>query len=304
MERSRRLSLLSLLICLITPSIHSSIHINRPILTPSPAFSPRIGVCTSISNAATAKSAGCDYLEESVRVFLVRDRSDREFRKNAAAASASAVPIIACNSFLPSALKSVGRDAAHDKIITYAKLAFRRAQAIGIKTIAFGSAGSRAIPDGFDRGEARRQFVSLLKRMGPVARKYDVVVAVEPLQRSECNFINTVEEGAAIVKEVGDPNVQLLADIYHMLRENEGPESIIAAGPLLRHCHIAEKGGRTPPGVAGDDFTPYLEALRQIGYTGGISIECQWDDLAGQLPRAVKALLDQIAKVNAKEPGN
>jgi sugar phosphate isomerase/epimerase len=266
-------------------------------------FSPRLGVCTSIANAAAAMSSGCDYLEESARGFLVPDRPEQEFREKAEAVAGAGLPILACNSFLPGTLKSVGPEAAHDKIIAYAETAFSRAQEIGIKTIVFGSGDSRAIPDGFDRGEARRQFVSLLRRMGPVARKYDVLVVVEPLQRTECNFINTVAEGAAIVKEVADPNIQLLADIYHMLRENEGPESIVAAGPLLRHIHIAEKANRTPPGVAGDDFTPYLEALRRIGYSGAISIECRWDDLAGQLPRAVTTLKDQIAKVNASDSG-
>ena len=65
-----------------------------------------------------------------------------------------------------------------------------------------------------------------------------------------------------------------------MLRENEGPDALVDAGPLLRHVHIAEKDRRTPPGVAGDDFRPYLRALRRAGYAGDISIECRWDDLA------------------------
>ena len=291
------------LILLATPSLQTAKGLNGPGPTPGTTFSPRLGVCTSVANVAAVKSAGCDYIEESVRGFLVPDRPEREFQEKAAAFTGSGLPILAGNSFLPGSLKSVGPEAGHDEIIAYAETAFRRARAIGIKTIVFGSGGSRAIPDGFDRGEARRQFVRLLRRLGPVAQKYGVVVVVEPLQRSESNFINTVAEGAAIVKEVGHPNIALLADIYHMLRENEGAESIVAAGPLLRHCHIAEKDNRTPPGAAGDDFTPYLEALRRIGYAGGISMECRWDDLAVELPRAVKTLEDQIAKVNAQNPG-
>jgi len=125
-----------------------------------------------------------------------------------------------------------------------------------------------------------------------------VVVAIEPLNRDETNFINTVAEGAAVVRETGHPNIRLLADIYHMLRENEGPDALVDAGPLLRHVHIAEKDGRTPPGFAGDDFTPYLRALRRAGYAGAISIECRWDDLAAQLPAALKALRDQIARLD------
>ena len=265
----------------------------------APSFSPRLGVCTSIANAAAVKSAGGDYVEESVQGFLMPDKPESEFREKVRAAAASPLPVLACNSFLPGSLKSVGPDARPDEIVAYAGTAFRRAREIGITTVVFGSSGSRSIPDGFDRAEARRQFVGLLRRLGPVASAHGVVVAIEPLNRDECNFINTVAEGAAIVREAGHPNIRLLADIYHMLRENEGPEALVAAGPFLRHVHIAEKDRRTPPGIGGDDFRPYLRALRRAGYAGAISIECRWDDLAAQLPAALKGLRDQIARLDA-----
>jgi sugar phosphate isomerase/epimerase len=267
-------------------------------MSPSGAggFDPKIGICTSVANATIAKNAGCDYIEEGVRSFLVPDRPEAEFREKLALLGGSPLPVAACNSFLPEALKSVGPEARPDDIIAFAATAFRRAREAGTRHIVFGSSGSRNIPDGFDRAEARHQFIRLLRRMGPVAREYGVVVVLEPLRRDESNFINTVAEGAAIVREVDDPGIRLLADIYHMLCEDEGPGSIVAAGPLLAHCHIAEEDGRTPPGVHGEDFTPYLEALRRIGYAGGISFESRWTDVATELPVAVKTLEAQIAR--------
>jgi sugar phosphate isomerase/epimerase len=260
-------------------------------------FAPKIGICTSVGSAATAQGAGCDYIEEGVRSFLVPDKPEAEFREKVRLLKASPLPVLACNSFLPESLKSLGPEARHDEIIAFSETAFRRAREAGVRYVVFGSSGSRNIPDGFDRAEARRQFVALLRRMGPIARARDVVVAIEPLNRGECNFINTVAEGAGIVREAGDPNIRLLADIYHMLCEDEGPGSIVAAGPLLVHCHIAEENGRTPPGVHGEDFTPYLEALRRIDYKGGISFEGRWTDVAKELPVAVKTLEAQIAQV-------
>lgn len=266
-----------------------------------PPFSPRLGICTSIANAAAVKEAGGDYLEESVQAFLVPGQPDGDFRQNAEALTASSLPVLACNSFLPGSLKSVGPQARPDEIVAYAKTAFRRARQMGIKVIVFGSSGSRSIPEGFDRADARRQFVDLLRRLGPVAQANRLVLVIEPLNRGECNFINSVAEGAAIVRDADHPGVRLLADIYHMLRESEGPEALVEAGPLLRHVHIAEKDRRTPPGVAGDDFRPYLRALRQARYSGAISIECRWDDLAAELPAALKTLREEIAGLD--EPG-
>lgn len=271
------------------------------VAAPGAGLSPRLGVCTSIANAAALKSAGCEYVEESVQGFLAPGGPDGEFREKLGALAGSPLPVLACNSFLPGSLKSLGPEARHDEIVAYAETAFRRAREAGVKTIVFGSSGSRSIPDGFDRAEARGQFIRLLRRLGPVAGRWGVVVALEPLNRDECNFINSVAEGAAIVREAGHPNIRLLADIFHMLRENESPASLAAAGPLLGHVHIAEGARRTPPGVAGDDFTPYLRALRSARYAGDISIECAWNDLAGQLPAAVGALRSQLARVNGQD---
>lgn len=167
----------------------------------------------------------------------------------------------------------------------------------GIETVVFGSGGSRRIPDGFDEKEARDQFVSLLKQLGPVAAKYDVYIALEPLHSGEVNFINTVAEGLDIVKMADHPHILLLCDFFHMLRENEPAGHIIRAAGYIQHVHVAEKQERTAPGVAGDDFRPYLRALKEIGYTGGISVESRWNDFESELPIAIAALRQQIDEV-------
>lgn len=254
-----------------------------------------IGVCTAIGNHAVAVRGGCSYVEESVRRFLIPDKPREYFEPKLAVLQGASCPVYACNSFLPGSLKSVGPEADHDGVLAFAKTAFERAEEAGVRTIVFGSGGSRKIPEGFAKGDAETQFTELLTRMAPIAARYSVVVVVEPLNRGETNFINSVDEGAEIVRAVGHPNVRLLADIYHMLREDESPEEIVKAGAPLYHCHIAEKETRTPPGVAGDDFTPYLRALKKAHYTGRMSIECTWEDFEKQLPAAVTALRLQLA---------
>jgi len=262
------------------------------------AFSPLIGVCTSIRNGSKLRADGYAYVEESVGGFLVPKESEEKFAEKFARFKEADFPIYACNSFLPSSLKSVGPDPRHNEIIAYCETAFKRANMAGIKVIVFGSSGSRNIPEGFDREQAELQFVQLLKRMGPVAKKFDIVVCVEPLNRKESNFINSLSEGAEIVSLVDHPNIRLLADIYHMTREGESPEEIIKAGRYLRHCHIAENKERTPPGKAKDDFTGYLQALKRINYAGRISVECRWKDLSEELPIAIAYMTEQIRAVN------
>ncbi len=259
----------------------------------------RFGVCASVDKADKIKIEGYDYIEENVQKFLTPQESDEKFAANLEKVKAAKFPVYACNGFLPAALKVTGPQTNHDEILDYARTACRRAKEAGVKRIVFGSGKSRNLPEGFDTQRAYKQFADLLKKIGPIAAQYDVIIVIEPLNSTECNFVNTVAQATAIAKEVNHPNIGVLADFYHMLRENEGPESIIAAGKLLLHCHIAEKEKRTFPGFAGDDFTPYFKALKQIGYTGGISCECDWgDNFQASLPVALKTMKSQMEKTN------
>jgi sugar phosphate isomerase/epimerase len=254
---------------------------------------PSIGVCTSVKNAEVLRKAGASFIEEGVRWFLVPHKPDSAFAPNLEAARACPLPVQAANCFLPGSLKSVGPDADHGAVLSYSETAFKRAKQVGIDTIVFGSSGSRAIPEGFSQRDAELQFVALLAKMGPLAEAQGVTVVIEPLNKGEVNFINTLHEGARLVEPVDHPNIRLLADIFHMMRMDEPASHILDVAHLLKHVHIAEKAKRTPPGTAGDDFKPYLAALEGEGYSGRISIECGWKDLAAQLPGAVETIKSQ-----------
>ncbi len=254
----------------------------------------RIGLCTSVANAAAIQDAPIAYLEEHVQHFLVPEEEEDVFREKLKSARAQALPIEAANCFLPGGLKCVGPAVDTERIRRYAETAFRRAQEVGITIIVFGSGGARGIPEGFSRSQALEQFVRLLGQLGPRAQARGITIVVEPLNRGECNFINSLAEGAEVVKKCALPNVRLVADIYHILREDETPAEVLRFGELIKHTHIAERDRRTAPGVTGDDFRPYLKALRQIGYNQRMSVECRWDDMQAELPNAIHSLDAQL----------
>jgi sugar phosphate isomerase/epimerase len=257
-------------------------------------FLERIGISTSITNNKILEAAGYSFVEEYVRGFLVPNEPESVFEQKLALLKTSKLPVEACNSFLPGDMKCVGRGAVHDEILKFGETAFRRAEVAGIKTIVFGSGGARAIPESFSKEEAKNQFISLCKQLAPLAKKYNVVLSLEPLNTKECNFINSLAEGAEIVQAVNHKSFRLLADIYHMLMENESPSNIIKYGDLIYHTHIAEKSGRTAPGVHKEDFTPYFRALKQSNYRGRMTIECTWNNLEEQAPGALSAMKGQI----------
>jgi sugar phosphate isomerase/epimerase len=267
--------------------------------TPEPVpFLTNIGVCTGVSNAEMLAMHDYTYIEESVGRFLMPTKSEEEFNEMLQQAQKSPIPVRALNGFIPGSLKSVGPDAVHAEILEFMETAFRRAEMAGVEYIVFGSGGSRRVPDDFPKEEALRQFTELCARMAPIAGKYNVVVVLEPLNKRECNLINSVIEGGKIVEEVNHPNFRLLADIYHMLMDDEGPESIEKYGHLIHHTHIAEKEGRAAPGTHNEDFTAYFKALKSVGYKGMMSIEGRWEDMEAQAESALETIRTQLSMLN------
>ena len=269
----------------------------RWLLMPASAATASVefGVCTQLKKAAQLKQAGFQYVEENVASVLVPKATDEEFGGKLAEIKAAPLPIRSCTGFLPRELKVVGPDVVLEPVLRHVEIVCRRAQQAGIGRIVFGSGASRQVPDGFDRAKAKAQLTDFCRQAAPIAGKHDVIIVLENLNKGECNFINRVDEALEIVNAVAHPNFLLHADIYHMMREDEGPESIIKGGTKLRHCHVAEKVKRTAPGVAGDDFRPYFKALKAIGYAGGISIEGRWDkNFDEQLAKARSVLAEQF----------
>jgi sugar phosphate isomerase/epimerase len=266
-----------------------------PMPAMAAAASVEWGVCTQLKKAAQLKQAGFQYVEENVASVLLPKATDEEFEKKLAEIKAAPLPIRSCTGFLPRELKVVGPDVALEPVLRHVEIVCRRAQQAGLSRIVFGSGASRQVPDGFDRAKAKEQVADFCRQAAPIAGKHNIIIVLENLNKGECNFINRVDEALEITNAVAHPNFQQHADIYHMLREDEGPESIIKAGAKLKHCHIAEKVKRTAPGVAGDDFRPYFKALKIIGYVGGISIEGGWGkNFEEQLTRARAVLNEQF----------
>lgn len=101
----------------------------------------------------------------------------------------------------------------------------------------------------------------------------NVNLLIEPICRLYTNFIITTEDGLSFIKELEQPNIQLMLDIDHMTNENEDiSESIKKASSYLKHVHICDKDHK-PLGEGNYDFDIFLNALKEINYKGFITVE-------------------------------
>lgn len=232
----------------------------------------RYGICGGPESAEAARDAGYDYLEMSVAHALKPDEDETAFAAALDQRRNMALPCRACNGFIPARLKIVGPQADPAALSAFADIACRRAERAGIDTIVLGSGGARQIPAGFDPLEAKRQFVSFCRKLGPVARKHGVTIAVEPLH--DCNLLQMVAESAAAVREADHPAIRLLVDSFHWAKMRDSAEDIVANAPLLAHVHVATAEHRRAPGVEDcPELATFFKALNRAGYDGRVSIE-------------------------------
>lgn len=258
---------------------------------------PELGIVSGLAQDSIAYAAGFKLIGESVPKILSPALSDVEFQTNLQKLKAAKCKVLSCNLFFPGSLKIAGPDVNEEKVLSYTETVLSRAKQAGVKYIVLGSSGARSIPSGYDMDKAKADFVILCKKLGQIAKKNDVIILLENLETTETNFITSLKSAAEIVKKVNEPNFRLNVDVFHMLREGESPDEIIAAAKQVGFCEIAEKEKRSLPGVAGDDFRPYLRALKKINYKGYIFIEASTNNASVEIPQAFQYLTKQIAEV-------
>ncbi|OMP80330.1 hypothetical protein BW716_05185 [[Flexibacter] sp. ATCC 35208] len=258
---------------------------------------PTLGVTTTYRNDSILHAAGFDYIEGSVGKLLSPDIPEDTFQVFLRDKQKMHCQFNTCNGFIPAEIPIVGPKADEQKILTYVDKVMQRAKKAGVSTIVLGSGNARKLPEGWTPEKESPHFVRICRKIAETAAKYNVVIAIENLNSTETNYINTLAEANAIVIAVNHPNFKLTADIYHMLKENEPAVNIEKAKKNLVHCHIAEREKRTAPGVAGDEVRPYIAALANIRFQGGISVESRWDPMDVQAAPAHKYLHQLILEL-------
>jgi len=262
---------------------------------------PQLGIVARLEQDSLIYASGFRLFGESVGRVLSPSIPEEHFQQNIVRIKKAQCKLFLCNVFFPSTMKIAGPDVDEKRVLGYAGTILLRAQKAGVPCIVFGSGGARRIPDGYDEAKAKADFVLLCKKLAVLAEKYDVMIALESLQAAETNFLTSVRSAAEIVRAVDHSNFKLNADIFHMMRGNESPESIVEAADILVHCEIAEKEKRSFPGIQGDDFKPYLRALRKAKYKGHIFIEGTTTNPSNDMPLCFKYLTRQLQEVYSEK---
>jgi sugar phosphate isomerase/epimerase len=137
----------------------------------------------------------------------------------------------------------------------------------------FGSPFQRATTGGASRQEATGRFIEGLASVAPHAEARGVTILVEALPAAQCDVVQTLNEAAGIVRQIGSPAIQTMFDTHNAIDETE-PHAVLLERhyDLIRHVHVNELDGKHC-GQGNYDFKPVLEVLIRRGYTRWVSLE-------------------------------
>ena len=202
--------------------------------------------------------------------------SDDDFRQFRETVLSSSIRCHAFNSFIRRKdLVVVGEQLPLEELRKYVEGCLARCRSLGASVVVWGSAGSRNVPQGFSRDRANEQIAEFLRMAGDLARRHEIVLAIEPLRRQESNILNSGAEALAMVRRVKHHNVRMIIDYFHLREEHEDPQILATARREIVHLHFANPHGRLWPHTLTEDgeYTTFFRLLKRTGYSGGISIE-------------------------------
>lgn len=121
--------------------------------------------------------------------------------------------------------------------------------------------------------QARRWIVEYLRESARFAQRYSVEISIEPINRYELNYHNTVEEVKELIDEIAEKNISLLLDSFHMnIEEVSIHQSIISSKGYVGYVHLADSN-KLAPGCGHLDFSEIIDTLKEIKYDKYLSVE-------------------------------
>lgn len=123
------------------------------------------------------------------------------------------------------------------------------------------------------QAEERRVVVETLGEVAREAKERGMSLGFEVCNRYETYLYNSLADGRAAVQAVGEENIQLHADTYHMNIEEEGfYQPLVDAADVLGYIHMSESH-RGLIGSGTVDWDEIFRGLAAARYSGPLVLE-------------------------------
>lgn len=152
--------------------------------------------------------------------------------------------------------------------------------AMGGRYLVHGSPKQRSVPPGSSRAQALERARDAFARAAATAAACGVRYCIEPLSPRETDLINTVDEAARLVDEIGSPALKTMIDCSAAGQTESQPVAELMARwmPTGRIAHVqVNDPNRRGPGQGEMRFAPILATLLRMRaqghYDGIVAVE-------------------------------
>lgn len=230
------------------------------------------------------KKIGFDYLEiciedpKTIDVSAIRNHLNE-----------TGVGALVCGAFGPSRDISSEDAAIREQGVEYIKTCIDIAAELGSPLVSgpmFSATGKTRLLTPEEKKQQWAWAAENMKIVADYAAEKNIKLAVEPLNRFETDFMNTVQQGLDFFDLVDRDNVGFLLDTFHMnLEEKDIAEAIKLAGSKIFNFHSCEND-RGTPGTGHIPWNVVFQGLKEISYDGPVVIESFTNEIK-EIARAV-----------------
>jgi len=117
------------------------------------------------------------------------------------------------------------------------------------------------------------------RRIGDYADGKKIDIALE-LETFRLSLLNNVDAMARFVDECNHPRIRANIDISHLVLSDTNPAEVKKLKGKAIHVHLSDCDGKVhgdlAPGRGLVKFAPYLQAIKELGIDGAVSIELEY----------------------------
>ena len=166
-------------------------------------------------------------------------------------------------------------DAVRKRTVEFMRALIDHCAELGGRYLVHGSPQQRRIEAGETRAAAMARAQDCFARIAEHAQKAGVLYCIEPLSPDQTPLINTLEEAARMVAEIGNPAVKSMLDCSWAGRTERPLGELVdqwLPRGVIAHVQVNDRN-RRGPGQGEQRFAPLFAALRRHRYAGDIAVE-------------------------------
>ncbi len=168
----------------------------------------------------------------------------------------------------------------------YLNTAVERIAELGCKSLVWSDGKSRTLPVEGEKQRFKEQYYKLMHTLCSISEQYSITVCIEPLSQRRTNFLNTLGETMECFSKIGKPNLSLAIGLRNLIEMSVDFKDLMTFKESIGHIHIENPAypmeTKSPRSTDEYDYSPFFNAIREIQYSGVLSLPPDADKVSLQ----------------------